>query len=47
MNCNSNVIIRPAELTDAAVVAAIYNHYVNTSTITFEETKVEPQEMAV
>lgn len=38
--------IRPATLDDAEQIAAIYNHYVLTSTITFEEEPVSAAEMA-
>jgi phosphinothricin acetyltransferase len=38
--------IRSAHPADAAAVAAIYNHYVATTTITFEEVQVGPEEMA-
>lgn len=38
--------IRDAISTDAAQVADIYNHYVRTSVITFEETPVSNEEMA-
>lgn len=37
--------IRGAALSDAASIAAIYNHFVTTSTITFEETEVSSGEM--
>lgn len=43
---NSNVRLRTVERTDAAAIAAIYNHYVNNSTITFEENVVEAEEIA-
>lgn len=39
--------IRSAHPADAAAIAAIYNHYVATTTITFEEAEVDPDEMAV
>ena len=39
-------MIRPACLADANAIAAIYNHYVKTTTITFEEEAVTPGEMA-
>lgn len=39
-------MIRPATADDAAAVAAIYNHYVATSTISFEEQPVPAHEMA-
>ncbi|GGE77602.1 arsinothricin resistance N-acetyltransferase ArsN1 family B [Massilia psychrophila] len=38
--------IRLAKLTDAAAIAAIYNYYVETSTVTFEEQAVEADDMA-
>lgn len=38
--------IRPATTQDAAEVAAVYNHYVQTSTATFEESPVADTEMA-
>lgn len=38
--------IRPATPDDARVIAAIYNHYVANTVITFEETPVRPAEMA-
>jgi L-amino acid N-acyltransferase YncA len=43
---NSNIELRSAEVGDAAAVAAIYNHYVSNSTITFEEAAVSAEEMA-
>lgn len=39
-------MIRPASSADAAAIAAIYNHYVATTTITFEEAAVSESEMA-
>ena len=39
-------MIRPVRQSDAAQIAAIYNHYVATSTISFEEEPVSEQEMA-
>ncbi|GFE84082.1 hypothetical protein GCM10011487_60820 [Steroidobacter agaridevorans] len=39
-------LIRPATLDDAGQIAEIYNHYVLTSTITFEEEPVSAPEMA-
>jgi L-amino acid N-acyltransferase YncA len=38
--------IRLATLADAAAIAAIYNHFIETTTITFEEQAVEAEEMA-
>ncbi len=40
------MIVRAVELTDATVIADIYNHYVNESSITFEEESVDRAEMA-
>jgi L-amino acid N-acyltransferase YncA len=39
-------VVRSAGSEDAAQIAAIYNHYVLTSAITFEEEPVAPAEMA-
>lgn len=39
-------MIRLATSDDAAAICAIYNHYITTSTITFEEDEVDPAEMA-
>lgn len=39
-------MIRPATAQDAAAVAAIYNHYVATTTISFEEQPVTAADMA-
>lgn len=39
-------LIRPATQGDAAAIAAIYNHYVNTTTVTFEEQPVAAEDMA-
>lgn len=39
-------LIRSAYPADAAAIAAIYNHYVNTTTITFEEAEVSAEVMA-
>lgn len=39
-------MIRPATAEDAAAVAAIYNHYVATTTISFEEQPVTAADMA-
>ncbi|MGK5047875.1 arsinothricin resistance N-acetyltransferase ArsN1 family B [Janthinobacterium sp. GB4P2] len=39
-------MIRLATTTDAAMIATIYNHYVSSSTITFEEQIVGTNEMA-
>jgi phosphinothricin acetyltransferase len=38
--------IRSAHPADAAAIAAIYNHYVATTTITFEEAEVGADDMA-
>ena len=37
--------IRPAEQRDAAAIAAIYNHYVATTCITFETESVSNEKM--
>ncbi|ELX10549.1 phosphinothricin N-acetyltransferase Bar [Janthinobacterium sp. HH01] len=39
-------MIRPATPDDAAAIVAIYNHYIATTTISFEEHAVTPEEMA-
>ena len=41
-----DVSLRLAGIADAASIAAIYNHSVETSTITFEERCVKIEEMA-
>jgi len=38
-------IIRPARATDASAICAIYNHYIATTTISFEEAPVTPADM--
>ena len=38
-------MIRPAEAADAASIAAIYNHYVLNTTVTFEEEAVSTADM--
>jgi L-amino acid N-acyltransferase YncA len=38
--------IRPATPSDAARICAIYNHYVTTTTVSFEEDPVDEQQMA-
>jgi len=43
---NASIQIRSADYTDADSIAAIYNHYVENSTITFEELVVTAEEMA-
>jgi phosphinothricin acetyltransferase len=40
------LLVRSATPEDAIQVAEIYNHYIRTSTITFEEEPVSPAEMA-
>lgn len=42
----TQTMIRLAHAGDAAAIAAIYNHYVSTSTISFEEEPVSVNEMA-
>lgn len=39
-------MIRPATITDAAAIAAIYNHYVLQTSVTFEEEAVSTEDMA-
>ena len=39
-------MIRPASTADAAQIAAIYNHYIENTVITFEETPVDADEIA-
>ena len=39
-------MIRPVSAADAAAIAAIYNHYVTGTTVTFEEEPVSTEEMA-
>jgi len=39
-------MIRPATVADAGAIAAIYNHFVTGTTITFEEQEVTDAEMA-
>jgi L-amino acid N-acyltransferase YncA len=46
MSPKGDLMIRPATAADAAMIAAIYNHYVTNTTITFEEIEVAPEEMA-
>jgi arsenate reductase len=43
---DSELVIRPTLPDDAEQIAEIYNHYVRTSAITFEETAVSAPEMA-
>jgi L-amino acid N-acyltransferase YncA len=38
-------MIRDIQLTDAQAVAAIYNHYIQHTIVTFEEVSIEAQEM--
>lgn len=40
-------MIRPATAGDAAAIVGIYNHYIATTTITFEESLVSTEEMAL
>ena len=39
-------MIRPATPDDASAIVDIYNHYVATTVISFEERPVTPEEMA-
>src|SRR5579871_475654 len=40
------ITIRAADLPDAAAIAAIYNHYVSHTFITFEEENIDARELA-
>lgn len=40
------VQIRSAQASDGAALVEIYNHYIQTSTVTFEETLLSPEQMA-
>jgi phosphinothricin acetyltransferase len=42
---NTELNVRPAQPEDATQLAEIYNHYIRTSTITFEEEPVSASEM--
>ena len=42
----SNTVIRTVDVADATQICEIYNHYIETSTITFEETPVAAADMA-
>lgn len=46
LRASSELIVRSARPQDAAQVSEIYNHYIKTSTITFEEEPVSASEMA-
>jgi len=39
-------MIRPVELSDAAAIAGVYNHYIDETIITFEYDRVDEQEIA-
>jgi phosphinothricin acetyltransferase len=39
-------VIRAATIDDATAIAAIYNHYITDTTVTFEETPIDAVEMA-
>lgn len=39
-------MMRPATATDAPALCAIYNHYIEHTTVTFEEEPIAPDEMA-
>lgn len=43
---SADMLIRAATAADAEAIAAIYNHYVLETIVTFEEEPVAPQEMA-
>ena len=40
-------MIRPALASDSDAIARIYNHYIRDTTVTFAETQVSAQEMAI
>ena len=42
----ATVVIRPARAADAAPIAAIYNHHVTGTIVTFDETPLDAREMA-
>ena len=46
ISLDRELVIRPATVADASSVADIYNHYVENTTVTFEETPVSPPEIA-
>lgn len=45
LNASPELLVRPALPEDATQVSEIYNHYIETSTITFEEEPVSAAEM--
>lgn len=45
MTVSTNPTIRPASPADASAICAIYNHYIEQTTITFEESLVSVDEM--
>jgi hypothetical protein len=45
-NARKDTTIRAAVPSDAAAMAAIYNHYITETVVTFEEEPVEASEMA-
>ncbi|MGY6554171.1 MAG: N-acetyltransferase family protein [Wenzhouxiangella sp.] len=46
MPSSQTVQVRPARASDCAVLVEIYNHYIQNSTVTFEETPLAPEQMA-
>ena len=42
-----NITIRHAEISDVPAITSIYNHYIQTSTSTFEETILSEKELAI
>ena len=42
----SSLVVRNVELDDAEALCAIYNHYIEHTTVTFEERSLEPQTFA-
>ena len=39
----SSLVVRNIELDDAGALCAIYNHYIEHTTVAFEEKPLEPQ----
>lgn len=45
-NLDRGIVIRPATIADASLVAGVYNHYVKETFVTFEEEEVSTTEIA-
>jgi L-amino acid N-acyltransferase YncA len=43
---SQTTIVRAAELSDSSAIAAIYNHYISETVVTFEEVPVQAAEIA-